>query len=114
MINPLFINNNNLLNKNRKKSNKTKKSKKLKKRPDICSPHLNTSKTNHSCFNLQTLKKIVSAWNTSNPENKIKIKKSDKHNDIWNKLGDKMSGKCGNEYCWTKQPFFKNHLKKKN
>jgi hypothetical protein len=130
MLPPLFINNNNLLNKkiSKKKGKLTKKSKKqnlkkskkqnlkkskkqVKKRPEVCSPHLDTSKTNHSCFDTETLKRIVLAWNNTNPQRKIIIKKSDKHNDIWNKLGDKMSDKCGNEYCWTKQPFFKKQLK---
>ena len=119
MLKPqLVINNNNLMNKklSKKKSKKLKKtkkqSKKLKKKPEICSPHLNTSKTNHSCFDKPALLNIVSAWNKSHPNNKIKVKPSDKHNKIWSKLGEKMSDRCGNEYCWTKQPFFKQTLTK--
>jgi len=115
LIPKLIINNNNLINSKKKKgkSSKLTKKRRVVKKPEICSPHLNTSKTNHSCFSKSALLNIVQAWNKSHPDNKIKIKKSDNHNKIWSKLGDKMSDKCGNEYCWTKQPFFKETITKR-
>ena len=110
----LFLNNNNNINKKikSKKNNTTKKNKKktkkIKKKPKICAPFVDTKKHNGSCFDKDILSILIEAWNKSYKNNKIKISKKDTHSILWNKLGEKMSNKCSNEYCWTKQSFLNN------
>jgi hypothetical protein len=118
----LFLNNNNNNNnKNKKKTKsskkrahslkKKKKTKTLKKKPQICAPFVDSKNHNGSCFDKDVLLILIEAWNKSHKDNKIKVNKNDTHSKLWNKLGDKMSSKCSNEFCWTKQPFIKNTSK---
>jgi len=115
----LFLNNNNNNNNNNNKKSKSKsskkrsvkknrkKSKKISKKPQICAPFVDTKKHNGSCFDKDVLLILIEAWNKSHTDNKIKVSKSDTHSKLWNKLGNKMSSTCSNEFCWTKQSFLK-------
>lgn len=78
---------------------------KTKKIPKICAPHIDTEQNNGSCFDKSTLLKLINSWNSSNSNNKIDYKETEGHNELWDKLSTKMAQKCGNEFCWLKQPF---------
>ena len=86
---------------------KRKQKKRTKKNPQICSPFNESVKKNKSCFDKNTLIKLIKAWNQTHADNKIKYKTKESHNYLWEKLGAKMSDRCDNEYCWTKELFVK-------
>jgi len=86
---------------------KQKQKKRTKKNPKICSPFNESVKQNKSCFDKKILIKLIKAWNKTNKDNKIQYKTNESHNSLWDKLSIKMSNRCDNEYCWTKEPFVK-------
>ena len=84
---------------------KTKKKLKKKNNKTLkCSP---SSKKKYSCYSDKGLYKLKKFWNIKHPEKKIN---SNKPNDIWNILREKLSNSCDNEKCWLRQEFIKSNL----
>jgi len=65
------------------------------------------SATDESCFSLDSLRKIASKWNSSNPSSIIKFDDSTSGKHLWHEINRMMSSKCKNEICWMKQDFIK-------
>lgn len=108
------------LKKTSKREKKTKKQKKSKSvklpstkpNPDICNPAVvkNNKGKKTSCFNFESLVKIVSGWNKEHPEDVIKIPKINNENSknkLWKEIDLRLKGKCTSEWCWIEQEFVK-------
>ena len=65
--------------------------------------------TDGSCFDLESLKKIASAYNKKFDDD-IKIVKNKKY--LVEKLEEKMEDECDNQTCWLKQSFVREILDK--
>ena len=87
----------------RRNKNPTKKKKRFQSLK--CHPKHFTSK-NHtmrkSCLEPHVLQLMKNIWNKRYPDNQIA---SQKNQEIWNELRDKMKSTCSNELCWINKTF---------
>lgn len=70
---------------------------------DNCSPYSKTLKNrvnNKSCYDIKTLKKLITAWNKSNPHDKI-VKGKKNYNELYNELKGKFNN--ADEHHWFDQ-----------
>ena len=65
------------------------------------------SATDESCFAIDSLRKIATKWNSSNPSMQITFDDSTSGSHLWNEINKMMSSKCTTEICWMKQNFIK-------
>lgn len=72
------------------------------KKNKLCSPNMEDSFT---CFTKKALVKIIRAWNNANPDSKILFNLEMNKRTLWDKVNEKLKGKCSNDYCWTNQKF---------
>jgi hypothetical protein len=102
------------------KKTKTKKQKKSKlvKIPstkpnlDICNPAVVNNKRGRSisCFDFDSLVKIVTGWNKQHHEDIIKIPKINNESNkkkLWKEIDVRLKDKCTSEWCWIEQEFVK-------
>jgi hypothetical protein len=112
-----------------KKHNKKKiVYKKTKKNNSMCAPFIEPidvsnlskskklTKTNvniiksvsqESCFTIESLRKIATKWNETNPMMKIEFDTITTGKKLWSSINNVMKYKCNNEVCWLKQDFIK-------
>ena len=79
------------------------KSKKLTK----TNVNLIKSVSKESCFTIESLRKIATKWNETNPMMKIKFDTITTGKTLWSSINNVMKYKCNNEVCWLKQDFIK-------
>jgi len=102
------------------KKTKTKKQKKsklvkiprTKPNPDICNPAVVNNKRGRSisCFDFDSLVKIVTGWNKQHNEDIIKIPKINNESNkkkLWKEIDVRLKDKCTSEWCWIEQEFVK-------
>lgn len=65
------------------------------------------SATDHTCFELDSLKKIADKWSNTYPKNPIRYTSRTTGKQLWDKINQKMNQQCKNEICWLKQTFIK-------
>ena len=71
------------------------------------------SATDESCFSIESLRKIATKWNSSNPSNSSNTSMNITFDDtttgkyLWDEINKMMSSKCKTEICWMKQDFIK-------
>ena len=65
------------------------------------------SATDESCFAIESLRKIASKWNSSNPSMNITFDDNTNGKQLWDEINKMMSNKCRTEICWMKQDFIK-------
>jgi hypothetical protein len=65
------------------------------------------SATNHTCFTIDSLRKIADKWSTTYPKNPIKYTSRTTGKQLWDKINKKMNQQCKSEICWLKQTFIK-------
>jgi hypothetical protein len=73
-----------------------------------CAP--NNKNNNYSCFSKDGLLKIIKAWNTEYPNNKITFNENNSLVVLWKKLDRKLKKTCSTEWCWSEQRFVKNYV----
>jgi hypothetical protein len=96
------------LSKHVKNYNHRKLMKSLTKRDrSKCAP--NNNDNDYSCFSKEGLLKIIKAWNSEYPHNKIGYKDSNSLVVLWKKLDRKLKKTCTNEWCWSEQKFVKSY-----
>lgn len=71
----------------------------------ICAPN-RQFRNEFSCFSLDSLKKIATAYNKKIKRNDIEI--SDDIHDLHKQISKSLSKICTNESCWAEQTFVKN------
>ena len=65
------------------------------------------SATSHSCFSIESLRKIADKWNNNYPQDIIHYNPRTTGKQLWDKINNKMNKQCSNELCWLKQSFIK-------
>jgi hypothetical protein len=69
----------------------------------FCSPRHDNANT---CFDKPALINIIKSWNDYYTNNNIKFNKNNESvNSLWNKINNKLKGKCDNELCWANRQF---------
>ena len=83
--------------------------KNLSKSKTLDNQNINIIKTatSHSCFAIDSLRKIADKWNSSHPDKHIAYTDTTTGNELWNNINRMMSSKCNNEVCWVRQEFLK-------
>ena len=72
-----------------------------------CSPYNETIKNKKTCYSINSLLKIARSWNKENKSKRKNIKLRKHRTKLWNRINNKIKGKCSNEWCWKEQPFVK-------
>jgi hypothetical protein len=83
-----------------------------KPNPDICNPAVVQNKKGKSisCFDFDSLVKIVNGWNQQHPDDTVKIPKIKNESNkkkLWKEIDRRLKGKCTSEWCWIEQEFVK-------
>lgn len=74
-----------------------------------CAPGVKVNRADNTCFNINALRKIASAYNNNrarNARDMIKLNNSTKEY-LWDQLRKKLSRECQTEWCWLDLDFVK-------
>lgn len=73
-----------------------------------CAP--GADKTDFTCFSINALRKIASAYNqrlAKGSKDMIKLNQNMNKNKLWQEIRKKLSNKCNTEWCWLDLDFIK-------